>query len=218
VSLDDKYTYPGSGGVLRNNLNIRDPYQLDDALNDFASATWAAMTLEGSPLVFDFSYLQRIHHRLFHQVLPFAGQVRDVDVQAIGTGVPYCRPDYIHANLDTLFAHLKANDYLRGLPGPQFAVQLADHWAELTAIHPFRDGNTRSQSAYVSMLALSAGHPIAWSRVNVNTLRTLRLRGVTTTTADLAAYLLDVTSGHIQGPRLIFAQHPDDPSDPGRNR
>lgn len=35
---DDKYTYPGSGGVLVNNYNIRDAEQLDKAVNAVAGA------------------------------------------------------------------------------------------------------------------------------------------------------------------------------------
>lgn len=37
---DDKYTYPGSGGVLVNNYNIRDAEQLDKAVNAVASVRW----------------------------------------------------------------------------------------------------------------------------------------------------------------------------------
>jgi hypothetical protein len=37
VSLDDKYTYPGSNGVLINKLSLRTHDQLDNAMNEYAS-------------------------------------------------------------------------------------------------------------------------------------------------------------------------------------
>ncbi|HKU10789.1 MAG TPA: hypothetical protein VJQ61_06120 [Sinomonas sp.] len=37
MSEDDKYTYPGSGGVLVNHPGIRDARLLDEALNDYAT-------------------------------------------------------------------------------------------------------------------------------------------------------------------------------------
>jgi cell filamentation protein len=52
--------------------------------------------------------------------------------------------------------------------------------------HPFRDGNTRSKSAYVDRLAIRAGHPIDWLHVDVDQLRTLRLRAVSGSEKPLA--------------------------------
>lgn len=60
-----------------------------------------------------------------------------------------------------------------------------------SAIHPFRDGNTRSQSAYISAIAERAGHPIAWTAIDVPTLRNLRLVAVAGRHEPLAAYLRD---------------------------
>jgi cell filamentation protein len=38
--------------------------------------------------------------------------------------------------------------------------------AELNAIHPFRDGNGRTQLAFLSMLAMAAGHPLRLDRID----------------------------------------------------
>ena len=46
MTEDDKYTYPGSGGVLVNRLDIRNASRLDEALNDYASVAWAALRRE----------------------------------------------------------------------------------------------------------------------------------------------------------------------------
>lgn len=190
MSVDDKYTYPGSGGVLVNAAGIRDQRQLDEAMNDVASITMAEVRAERVPDNPDYAYLQGIHERMFGDLVPgIAGKIRDVDVQATGTGIPYCRPEYIDANLTTLFGKLEREDYLAGLDADTFASRLADRWGELSAIHPYRDGNTRSQSTYVSAIAERAGHPIDWERVDVDELRTARLHAVAGNDRPLAAYL-----------------------------
>jgi cell filamentation protein len=38
--------------------------------------------------------------------------------------------------------------------------------AELNAIHPFREGNGRTQLSFLTLLAAQAGHPLALNRMN----------------------------------------------------
>lgn len=190
MSVDDKYTYPDSGGVLINAAGIRDQRRLDEAMNDVASITMAEVRAERVPDRPGYEYLRSIHERMFGDLVPdIAGRIRDVDVQATGTGIPYCRPEYIVANLSTLFGKLEREDFLTGLDADTFADRLADRWGELSAIHPYRDGNTRSQSTYVSALAERAGHPIDWKSIDVDELRTARLQAVAGNDRPLADYL-----------------------------
>lgn len=42
----------------------------------------------------------------------------------------------------------------------EFAKQAAHFLAELNVIHPFREGNGRSQLSFLLLLAERAGHPI----------------------------------------------------------
>ncbi len=210
MSVDDKYTYPGSGGVLINAAGIHDRDTLDAAMNDVSSIALAKIRDEPIPARPDFEYLRSIHVRMFGDLLPnIAGKIRDVDVQATGTGIPYCRPDYIDANLSTLFGKLGREDYLAGLDADTFASRLADRWGELSAIHSWRDGNTRSQTVYVAAIAERAGHPIDWDRVDVDELRTARLHAVAGNDRPLAAYLrshlLDegrAQTGTVPAPRI----------------
>jgi cell filamentation protein len=192
VDEDDKYTYPLSGGVLVNSRGLRTSADLDAAVNGFASVALAELAREPIPEPPDFGYLRRIHERIFQPIVPgIAGRIRDVDVQASGTGIAYCRPEYINTSLDALFAKLEREDYLTGLDDRTFADRLADRWGELSAIHSWRDGNTRSQSFYISRLADRAGHPIDWQHVDVDTLRQLRLEAIVGRERPLADYLAE---------------------------
>ncbi|KZX21385.1 hypothetical protein [Rathayibacter tanaceti] len=94
------------------------------------------------------------------RVPPFAGEVLDVDLQAGGRGIASCRPEFISGQIEFEFRRLEGDGYLRGRDVHGVAEGLADHWGEITAVRPFRDGNTRSQSAFVTLLSGSAGWSI----------------------------------------------------------
>lgn len=91
------------------------------------------------------------------------------------------------------------------MPHDQFVDRLAYHWGELTALHPMRDGNTRSQSAFVTQLAAAAGYRIDWERVDVDELRTVRLHAVASSERPLADYLRDRVQSFTENDRT--AQH-----------
>lgn len=187
---DDKYTYPGSGGVLRNLLGIEDAAELDSAVNDLVTVAWAGMSRD-LPAEFDLTYLRAIHAELFGEVFDWAGECRDVHLFATGTDITYCLHEEVDGRLEALFDDLAEKDWLQGLDDWAFATALAHAWAELTFIHPFRDGNTRSQAFYFSRLAIAAGHPINWLNVRVPHLRQLRLAAVRGFPQNLADYLYD---------------------------
>lgn len=187
---DDKYTYPGSGGVLRNLLGIEDADALDAAVNDLVTVAWAGMSRD-LPADFDLTFLRAIHAELFGELFAWAGEFRDVELIATGVNLTYCLHEQMQERLDVLFAGLAEKNWLQGLDEWEFVSELSKTWAELTFIHPFRDGNTRTQSFFVSRLAIAAGHPIDWVKVRVEHLRQLRLSAVQGFPQNLASYLYD---------------------------
>ncbi|WP_211103462.1 Fic family protein [Azospirillum sp. TSA2s] len=56
--------------------------------------------------------------------------------------------------------------FLRALPAADFVREAAHVLAELNAIHPFREGNGRTQLSYLTLLADQAGHPLALERLD----------------------------------------------------
>lgn len=111
--------------MLINAAGIRDQRRLDEAMNDVVSITMAEVRAERVPDRPGYEYLRSIHERMYGDLVPdIAGRIRDVDVQATGTGIPYCRPEYIVANLSTLFGKLEREDFLAGLDADAFADRL----------------------------------------------------------------------------------------------
>jgi cell filamentation protein len=70
----------------------------------------------------------------------------------------FCYPEHISVEMNKLFAWLKLNTFLRGLEAEAFAKAASHFLSELNAIHPFRDGNGRSQLAFMALLSAQAGH------------------------------------------------------------
>ena len=55
---------------------------------------------------------------------------------------------------------------MRDLSAEEFAARAADHISELNAIHPFREGNGRTQRAFLFMLGRQAGHEVDMTRID----------------------------------------------------
>lgn len=43
---------------------------------------------------------------------------------------------------------------------------LAEAYADINALHPFREGDGRAQRAFLQQFAASAGRPLTWARLD----------------------------------------------------
>ena len=57
-------------------------------------------------------------------------------------------------------------DYLRGRDRTAFVEGLAETYADINALHPFREGNGRTQRAFLQQLARDADHPLSWTNLD----------------------------------------------------
>ena len=115
------------------------------------------------PGVYDLVHLQAFHRRIFGRIYPWAGEVRTV---AIAKTDMFCLPQHIEGYASSTFEELARDKHLRGLPRDSFVDRLTHYFAEVNAIHPFREGNGRTQRAFFGQLAREAGWPIDWSELD----------------------------------------------------
>jgi cell filamentation protein len=164
----DPYIYPGTN-ILVNHGDIRDQAELNRFEED--AVLLAVAKLKNRPITgpFDIPRLQETHRRIFARVYPWAGEIRkDIGLLAknrSGFVVAYGPSQHVPGALATTFAALKAENCLAGLEAAAFASRLAWYYSEFDAIHPFRDGNSRTLRAFTSDLAQSAGHRLDWASV-----------------------------------------------------
>ena len=77
----------------------------------------------------------------------------------------FCYPEHINSEMARVFGSLKTKNWLRGLQAEDFSREATHFLAELNAIHPFRDGNGRTQLAFVTLLAFAAGYQVNVDRI-----------------------------------------------------
>jgi cell filamentation protein len=66
----------------------------------------------------------------------------------------------------TLFGRLRRERYFCDLTPDEFVRKATTFLATLNAIHPFRDGNRRTQLAFMALLAARAGHSLLLGRLH----------------------------------------------------
>lgn len=157
--MQDPYCYPDTR-VLRNKFGIRDFDELYDTerrLAKYRSRELFEKPIEGR---FDFGHLQAIHRYLFQDVYDWAGEVRTVD---IAKGNLFCRYFAIEAEAKRIFGELKAEKYLTGLNVAEFGKRLAYYFAEINALHPFREGNGRAQREFIRQLAYQSNYFLSFA-------------------------------------------------------
>jgi cell filamentation protein len=81
-------------------------------------------------------------------------------------GSMFCYPEHSRPQMRTLFGRLRREHYFRDLTTDEFARKVTTFLAVLNAIHPFRDGNGRTQLAFLALLAARAGHPLVLGRLH----------------------------------------------------
>lgn len=156
----DPYCYPGTT-VLINKLNLRDQARLD-AFEAEITAQRAAEPLPAGSL--SYSQYRAIHRHLFQDVYRWAGKLRTVRISKDGSA--FCYPENIDREMRRLFASLSKEKHFRGLDAAAFARKAAHVLAEINAIHPFREGNGRTQLSFLILLAERAGHPLDLERLD----------------------------------------------------
>lgn len=148
----DPYCYRGSN-VLKNIPGIRD----QSALEKFEAAVVLERIVQPLPRGrLSLTHYRSIHRHLFQDVYHWAGQYRTVRISK-GDSV-FCYPENIQPHMQKLFGDLAEADFFTELRVEDFSSAAAHFLAELNAIHPFREGNGRTQNAFLGLLAARAGH------------------------------------------------------------
>ncbi len=156
----DPYCYKGTS-VLKNIPGFRD----QEKLERFETVMVAQRAREPLPRgTLTISHYRSIHRHLFQDVYRWAGRYRSVRIHKQGS--TFCYPEHIPREMRALFARLRGAEFDAGLPASEVAVQAAHFLAELNAIHPFREGNGRSQLSFAALIAVRAGHSLALGRLD----------------------------------------------------
>lgn len=162
----DPYLEPASG-ILRNRLGLTDRATLDRAEAELTEWRRAEMITRPVKVTGDLRQLQAIHRQLFQDVYDWAGRLRTVDIRK-GTdpGAEFFMPvSRLESGAGFAFAELADEHQLHGLDRDRFVDRLAHHYDQVNYLHPFREGNGRTQRIFWTQIAAGAGFDLDWSRI-----------------------------------------------------
>ena len=160
--MSDKiYCYPNSD-VLINKLNIHDTDKLLEVERKLTMLR--LMDLLEKPISgkFDLEHLRNIHKYIFQDIYPWAGKIRTVDIAKSNM---FCKVQFIKMQAKEIFGKLQKDDYLKQLSKEKFAKRAAYYFSEINALHPFREGNGRTQRELIRQLACESGYILHFAAI-----------------------------------------------------
>lgn len=151
-AINDPYCYQGTD-ILKNKADIKN----QERFEEFEYIATGARFKEPLPVgSFDAEHYRAIHYHLFQDIFDWAGQYRTVRISKGDS--TFCYPEFIPTEMNRAFASLKREIIEQSLTARDYAQKTAEFLAELNAIHPFREGNGRTQLAFLAALSDAMGH------------------------------------------------------------
>lgn len=159
----DPYTNLNTG-VLKNLLGLSNQKDLNEAEADITAAIIASIP-DYPPLgEFDLEHLKNIHWEIFNAIYDWAGDTRLVEIAKERTR--FANSDSLGQAAGELFKQLHDDDLLKDLPRNEFVAKLAHYYSEVNVLHPFREGNGRTERVFFSQLVALNGYRLAWERLD----------------------------------------------------
>lgn len=153
-----KDIYYEDTGILRNKFNINDQDKLNQMERLYVIANLTRLKealIQGD---FDMKHLQRIHKQLFNEIYAWAGETRNFE---IAKGTLFCPLKHLDSYQNDIFQGLKKENYLKDMDTEQFSKRAAHYLGELNMLHPFMEGNGRTQREFIRQLAYNAGYKLS---------------------------------------------------------
>lgn len=163
-SITDDF-YEGTT-CLVNKLGIKNEKQLSEIEADITFAKTSK--LEEIPLKgnFDLEHYKSIHKFLFEDLYSWAGELRKINISKKGTN--FANADELEYLCTECFQRLKENNYYRNTDFDSFVENIVDLYCTLNILHPFREGNGRTERIFISQLIRFNGYDTDFSGIDTD--------------------------------------------------
>ncbi len=158
--------YPGTR-VLINKFGITDENKLSELETVITYSISAKLFLAELKPDFDFSDYKEIHYQL-NELYDWAGKIRTIPISKMKT--VFTVPDKIEDLGRRIFSRLKKEKYFVNYNRADFIEEIADLYNSLNRLHPFREGNGRTQRVFIVQLIRNADYDISFDLINSETL------------------------------------------------
>ena len=159
--------YPGTT-ILINKFDIHDEEKLNEIESVISSTRYAEWLNTPQAEAFDFDHYKAIHRFLFSDLYEWAGEVRTVNISK--KGAQFTPAENIESQAGLIFKRLQICNYFKGLPHHEFVDEIVDFYCVTNALHPFREGNGRTQRVFLTQLIHNAGYKINFADMDTDLL------------------------------------------------
>ena len=154
--------------VLINKFDIREEGKLNEVEGVLTSARYAEWLRAPKTETFDFDHYKAIHRFLFSDLYDWAGEVRTVNISKKGT--QFAPVEQIESQAALIFERLKKQDFFKELSHDEFVDEIVDFYCVTNFLHPFREGNGRTQRLFLTQLIRNAGYDISFADMDTDLL------------------------------------------------
>lgn len=151
----DPYCYPNST-VLINKKGIKSAEELLKA--EIHYTAYRLYALQNAPIKgnFDFNHLCKIHKEIFQDLFDWAGKTRNLNISKNGSNFCDVRAIYDYGN--SIFEKFFLSCQKVKDNPEEFVKTVAKYYGDLNCLHPFREGNGRTQREFTRQLCLKCGY------------------------------------------------------------
>ncbi len=164
--LTDDY-YKGTNCLI-NKFNLQNEEQLAKLEAGITLAKTAELERNPINTTFDFEHYKQIHKYLFEDLYEWAGCIRTVDISKKGTN--FIPAENIETVANACFDRLKKLNYFKNLDFENFIDNIVDFYCSTNMLHPFREGNGRTQRIFIAQLIRFCGYDINFSEIDTDEL------------------------------------------------
>ena len=163
LNITNADCYEGTTTLI-NKLGIKNEKELESS--EALITAYKAASLINEPLArnFGFKNYKELHSVLFEDLYDWAGKTRTIALSK--TATVFTAPERIEELGSLIFARLKKLDYFTKLPKKEFITEIADLYHSLNMLHPFREGNGRTERVFFVQFIRNAGYDIDYSTLN----------------------------------------------------
>ncbi|MCQ2529315.1 MAG: Fic family protein [Saccharofermentans sp.] len=152
---------------LINKFDIRDDKKLSTIEAIITSAKCSELETHPIDGGFDFSHYLSIHKYIFEDIYTWAGEIRKVSISKKGTN--FVSPELISDLAINVFSSIPNAD-LANCGCDKFVDFIADFYDKTNLLHPFREGNGRTQRMFLTQLIRHFGYNINFSQIDTDEL------------------------------------------------
>lgn len=165
ITASEDGCYPGTT-VLVNKLGLKQQEALDQAEKVAVTLRSVEVEQAGTDCPFTFDFYCDLHRHLFQDLYDWAGTLRTVDLSKKGTS--FYPADSLREMGEAKFQWLQSMKEFRDMSRSDFVSAVTEFYHELNMLHPFREGNGRTERLFFTLLIRRAGYQINFAECDLD--------------------------------------------------